>query len=79
MKNITLSIDDDLYRAARIAAAERDTTVSALVRDFLQRLTRPANSPDDLTAALFLALDQAKPNRASDRPSREETHDRRVA
>ncbi|PAW65185.1 MAG: hypothetical protein B9S38_15565 [Verrucomicrobiia bacterium Tous-C4TDCM] len=39
MKNITISIDDDLYRQARMKAAEQSTSVSALFRDFLIRLT----------------------------------------
>ena len=39
MKNITVSIDDDLHRRARIKAAERGTSISALFRDFLIRLT----------------------------------------
>jgi len=38
MKNITVSVDDDTYRKARIKAAERDSSVSRLVRDFLIRL-----------------------------------------
>ena len=39
MKNITISIDDDLYRRARMKAAEQGTSISALFRDFLIRLT----------------------------------------
>ena len=35
MKNITVSLDDDTYRRARMIAAQRDTSVSALVRRFL--------------------------------------------
>ena len=35
VKNITVSIDDDLYRKARVRAAELDTSVSAVVRGFL--------------------------------------------
>ena len=38
MKNITVSVPDEVYRRARVRAAERDTSVSELVRDFLQRL-----------------------------------------
>lgn len=38
MKNITVSLDDETYRRARIAAAERDTSVSALVKRFLNEL-----------------------------------------
>ncbi len=38
MKNITVSVDDATYRLARIRAAELDTSVSALVRDYLRTL-----------------------------------------
>ena len=36
--NLTLSIDDALLKKARLAALERDTTVNALVRSYLQSL-----------------------------------------
>ena len=38
MKNITLSIDEYTHRQARIRAAELGTSVSALVRSYLQSL-----------------------------------------
>ena len=38
MKNITLSIDEHTHRQARIRAAELGTSVSALVRSYLNRL-----------------------------------------
>ena len=38
MKNLTVSLDDDTYRRARMIAAERDTSVSALVKRFLVEL-----------------------------------------
>ena len=38
MKNITVSIDEETHRLARIRAAELDTSVSALVRQFLRSL-----------------------------------------
>jgi predicted CopG family antitoxin len=38
MKNITVSVDDETYRHARMKAAEQDTSVSALVRRFLSEL-----------------------------------------
>ncbi|MBI5329340.1 MAG: hypothetical protein HZB71_01895 [Betaproteobacteria bacterium] len=78
MKNITLSVDEDTYRLARVAAAERDTTVSALVREYLRRLAQAPGSPMEQSAALFAALDQAAPNRAGGRLSREEAHARRA-
>ncbi len=36
MKNITISIDKETYRKARIRAAEKETSVSAVVRDYLK-------------------------------------------
>lgn len=39
MKNITVKIDDETYRRARVLAAERETSVSALVREFLESLS----------------------------------------
>lgn len=38
MKNITVSVDDDTYRMARIRAAERATSVSALVKSYLTQI-----------------------------------------
>ena len=38
MRNITVTVDDETHRIARIRAAELDTSVSALVRDYLRSL-----------------------------------------
>ena len=38
MKNVTVSLPAEVYRRARMKAAERDTSVSALVREFLLSL-----------------------------------------
>jgi hypothetical protein len=38
MKNITLAIEDGVLREARKYAAERETTVNAIVRNYLSRL-----------------------------------------
>ena len=42
MRNITVSVDEETHRHARIRAAELDTSVSALVREFLRRLVSRA-------------------------------------
>jgi hypothetical protein len=38
MKNITVSLDDETYRNARMKAAALDTSVSALVKRYLAEL-----------------------------------------
>lgn len=45
MKNITVSVDEETHRLARIRAAELDTSVSALVRDYLGALARGQGLP----------------------------------
>lgn len=39
VRNITLSLPQELVRRAKVVAAKRDTSVSALVADFLSSLT----------------------------------------
>lgn len=50
MRNITVSVDEETHRMARIRAAQLDTSVSALVRDYLRALGEN-NSPQNETAA----------------------------
>ncbi|MBI4025368.1 MAG: hypothetical protein HY360_10345 [Verrucomicrobia bacterium] len=40
MKNITLSVEDDVYQAARVEAAKRQTSLSAVVRGYLRLFAR---------------------------------------
>lgn len=76
MKNITVAVHDEVYRAARIAAAKRNTSVSALVRDYLRSLNASGDSPEEAAKALFSAMDNARDLRAADRLSRDEAHER---
>jgi plasmid stability protein len=46
VKNVTLALDDDTYRMARIAAARRDTSVSSLVKQYLQTLAATEEAPE---------------------------------
>jgi len=38
MKNVTIALDDEVHRQARIRAAELGTSLSALVKDYLNGL-----------------------------------------
>lgn len=57
MANLTLSIDDDLLKKARMRALEQDTSVNALVRTYLQKLVggSSARSGTQKNMAEFLA------------------------
>lgn len=60
MKNITVTVDDELYRRARVRAAEEGTSVSAVVktvlRDYAQDKTAVEARAGAL-AALFERVD----------------------
>lgn len=55
MKNITLKIDDETYRRARMRAASEGTSISAMVRDFLNQL---ANAEDERENRRIAALEE---------------------
>ena len=40
VKNVTIAIDEATLRDARRIAAERSTSLNALIREFLERLTQ---------------------------------------
>lgn len=76
MKNITVSVPDDVYRRARISAAQQGRSVSALVTDYLRTL-----SDEDAKFARLEALQRRTQEgivefSAADRLSRDEVHDR---
>ena len=50
MRNITVSVDEETHRRARIRAAELDTSVSALVRTYLKSLVGDSGHKPAATA-----------------------------
>jgi hypothetical protein len=78
VKNITVSVPDDVYRSARVAAAQRDTSVSALVVAYLERLSGRMEEFARLEALQHEVQAEIGRFRAADRLGREEAHDRAV-
>lgn len=78
MKNITVSVDEEVYRRARIAAAARDRSVSALVREFLQSLAAEETRVDRLKRQERALRERITEFRGSDRLSRDEVHARKA-
>lgn len=80
MKNITVSVDDDLYHRARVKAAEKRRSLSALVKEFLSHLVEEESDFERLRRLqneTLARLRVARPGfSGSDRLSRDEIHDR---
>jgi plasmid stability protein len=76
VKNITVSLPDEVYRKARIKAAERDTSVSALVREFLTHLSEEESDFERrkrLQQEIIASIQQFN---GADRLDRDAVHDR---
>ena len=78
VRNVTVSLDDETYRRARVKAAERDTSLSALVRDFLISLGDEETDFERRKRLQDEVLRSIVAFRANDRLSRDAAHDRRA-
>jgi plasmid stability protein len=76
VKNVTVSLPDDVYRRARVKAAERDTSLSALVRDYLNQLGEEETDFDRRKRLQDEVLGRIGNFDASDRLTRDQVHDR---
>ena len=76
MRNITVSVDEETYRRARVAAAERDTSVSSLVKAYLDKLASNETETERLKREEIEIRARITAFSASDRLSREDVHDR---
>ena len=76
MRNITVAVDDETYRRARVAAAERDTSVSALVKAYLEQLASHETEIERLKRQEREIRSQIAAFTAADRLSREDLHSR---
>lgn len=56
MANVTITIDDDTLRRARIHALEHGTSLNAIVRSYLERLV--GDDPSKEAGAALVALSE---------------------
>lgn len=77
MKNITLAIDDGVLDKVRVVAAQRKTTVNAMVRDFLAELAQSDERREQARAELLELMRTSKGRLRPDYVfSREDSHER---
>lgn len=78
MKNITVSVPDDVYREARIQAAQRGQSVSALVTAYLRSLSERDLERSRLAAQQTRIQNEMGSFSAGNRLDRDEVHNRAV-
>lgn len=75
MKNITLSVDETTWLHARMVAAQRGTSVSAMVRDYLRGLQEQDERQSASWKDFWKEFDADAGAEIGQRPSRARTYD----
>ena len=75
-RNVTLTLDERVLREARILAAERGISLSALLRQELLRLVEAHRGYDKARATALRRLARGQSLGGGPMPRREELHDR---
>jgi len=65
MKNVTIALDDETHRKARIHAAERGTSLSALVKRYLESLAAPGEEAAGPAGGREMPMSYAAPQPAT--------------
>lgn len=76
MANLTISIDDELLRQARIRAVQEGTSVNQVLREHLERYALQRARYEELTTRLLQHAAASKAARGGRRWSRDDLHDR---
>jgi hypothetical protein len=76
-RNVTLAIDADLLKKARKIAVDKDTTVTGLIRNYLETLIeQEGKSKKETISELVQLLDHSNARIGKKTWSREELHER---
>lgn len=75
-RNFTVTLDEDVLKAAKLAAARRDMSLAALLREQLLALAEEERHYESARRAALDWMEHGASLGVGPRPSREELHDR---
>ena len=76
MKNLTLSVDEKVLSAVRRYAAERDTSVNRLVRDYFDQIATQEDRVAEARRRLIARSDRSTARIGNAKWTRDELHER---
>jgi plasmid stability protein len=76
MANLTIAVEDDVLRRARIRALEQGTSVNALLRDFLVAFSAARELRAQSVESLLSLAERTASGGGTGRWSRDELHER---
>ena len=76
MANLTISVEDDVLKQARIKAIEQGTSINAILREYLEAFAGVRQKQDEAIRDLLQLSKSAKSRLGSRKWKRDELHER---
>ena len=76
MANLTIAVDEQVLKRARIKALEQGTSVNAVLRSYLEQYVREADARKRAVREILALSRTSRAARGSRRWTRDELHDR---
>jgi plasmid stability protein len=76
MANLTIVVDSDILKRARLRATEQGTSVNAVVRDYLEQYAGAGSAQAQALDRLLALSDRSKAKRGRRTWTRDELHER---
>lgn len=76
MVNLTIALDDELLKQARIRAVEQDTSVNAVLREYLSSYVGVTSKREEAVKNLLRLSKRARSGRGRRTWTRDELHER---
>ena len=76
MANLTVTVDDEVLKRARLRATEQGTSVNAVVRDYLEQYAGTRSAQEQALLKLLELSEQARSKRGRRKWNRDDLHER---
>jgi plasmid stability protein len=76
MANLTITVDDEVLKRARLRATEQGTSVNSILREYLEQYAGSRSAQEQALAKLLAMSEQASSKRGRRTWTRDELHDR---
>lgn len=76
MANLTVTVDDEVLKRARLRATEQGTSVNAVVRDYLEQYAGTRSAQEQALTKLLALSEQVRSKRGRRKWTRDELHER---
>ena len=76
MANLTITVDDEVLKRARLRATEQGASVNAVVRGYLEQYAGTRSAQEQALTKLLALSEQTRSKRGRRKWTREELHER---